>query len=144
MIFDVGVLARAVWIGIGLWVLGSTPVMASTVPVTWPGMVSVGVMAASAMVSVRMRLWSGPTASVFAFMAVEGCQSIVRSMLGWWSVVMCRCAWRWYSMWIIYYYVSIFITLKTSDIWTMTCNVTFFLALEAVIFLIRHTIHCWG
>ena len=61
-----GVLVRVMWIGIGVWELGSTPVMVSTVPVMWPGMVSVGVMVASAMVSVRMRLWSGPTASVFA------------------------------------------------------------------------------
>ena len=128
------------------WSMGarSTSVVASAVPVVWPGMVSVGVMLASAMVSARIRLWSGPTASVSAFMTVVEGWPIVRSMLGWWSVAMCRCAWGSYSVWTVYWYVSIFVTLKTSYIWIMSCYVSCFLALETVIFLIRHNIYCWG
>ena len=45
-------------------------------------------------------------------------------------------------MWAIHYNMTIFITLKTSDIWAMMCYVTLFLALETAIFLLRHDVDC--
>ena len=58
-------------------------------------------------------------------------------------VAMCRCAWRWYPVWAIHYYLSIFITLITSYIRAMTCYVTWFLTLETMFLFVRHNIHCW-
>ena len=91
-----------------------------------------------------MWLWSGSTVFVPVFMTVAWGGSLEVSMLRLWSALMCRHTWRWYPVGTIYYYVSIFITLKTSYIRVMTCYVTWFLTLETVILFMRHNIHCWG
>ena len=136
--------ARMVDLSIWVWASWITSVMSSVVPMVWPRMASVGIMVTLAAVSLKMWLWSGSTAFVPVFVTVAWGWPIGVSMSRMWSVAMCRCTWRWYPVQAIHYYVSIFITLKTSYIRAMACDVTWFLTLETTFLFMRHIIHCWG
>ena len=131
-------------INVWVWASWTTPVMASVIPVVWPGTASVGIMMTLAVISVRMGIWSRPTVSVPVFMMVAWVWYSLAATMRLWSMVMCRCTWRRYLMWAIHYNVTILITLKTLNIGIMTCYMTWFLVLKTVIFLMRHNIHCWG
>ena len=139
-----GVMVRIMCINTWVWTSWITPVMLFVVPMVGPRTASVGVMAVLAVVSLMMRLWPGPTASVPVFVMVARGWSMVVSMSRLWSMVMCRFTWRWHPVWTIHYYVSVFITLETPYTGAMMCYVTWFLALEAAILLMRHNIYCWG
>ena len=138
------VTVRVMWIGIWVWASWSAFVMASAVPLVWPGIASVGVMAASAMIPVRVGLWPRPAASVPVSVTVARGWSGVVPIMGFWSVVPCRCTWGCYPVQAIYYYVTIFITLKASNIQAVTCCVTWVFALKTANFIVRHNICCWG
>ena len=113
-------MVRTMHISTWVWASWTTPVMPSVVPVVWPGMVSVGIVVTFAVVSAMMGLWSRPTASVPVFVMVVWGWSIVVSISRFWSVLTCRCTWRWYPIWAIYYYVAILITLEASNTGTMS------------------------
>ena len=138
------VAVRMMHISAWVWALWTTPVVLSIIPVVWPGMASVGVMVTFAVISVRMGLWSRPTTSVPVFMMVVWGWSSVAATTIFWSVVMCRCTWRRYPMWVIHYYVTMLITLETLNTGAVTCYMTWFLAFKTAIFLVRHNIYCWG
>ena len=127
-----------------VWTSWNTPVMSSVVPVIWPGTAPVGIVVTVAAVSVIMGLWSRPTASVSVIVIVAWSWLIWVSTSRLWSVLTCRCTWRWYPVWAIHYYVSLFIALKTSYIRAMMCYVTWFLTLGTMILFMRHNIHCRG
>ena len=130
----------SIWVGAS-WI---TSVMSSVVPMVWPRMASVGIMVTVAKVSLMIWLWSGSTGCVPVFVMVAWGWCIGISMLGVWSVAVCWCTWRWYPVWAIHYYMSVFITLKTLYIRAMMCYVTWLLTLETMSLFVRHNIHCWG
>ena len=95
-----------------VWALWINPVMFSVVPVVWPGMASVRVMVTFSAVSVIV-IW---TYYIGACLHDSGVRlTIVVSMLRLWSVVTGRCTLRWYPVQTIHCYVSVFITLETSN-----------------------------
>ena len=61
------------------------------------------------------------------------------------SLMVCKHAWWWYSIWTVHCYMTIFIAFKAMYIWATMCHVAQLLTLEALVFLIGHYINCrWG
>ena len=139
-----GVMVRAVCRSVRMLSACTTSVRTPIVPVVWPRMSSEGVMVTLAVVPSMVWLWSRLTSSIPICRTVVWGWAVMMSVLGLWSLMMCRCTWGWYSVWTIHNYVSIFITLETAYIWAMTCYVAWFLALKTVILFMRHDIHCEG
>ena len=123
----------------------STPMVASTVLMMWPGTSSVGIMMAVTAIPMGIGPWPWSVVSVPVLVMVAWCWSSAVPGMAFWSVMACRCTWGWYLMWTVHHYMSIFITFKAMYIWAMTCCVPWLLTLKTVVFLMGHYIYCrWG
>ena len=108
-----------------------------------PRVASVWIMTTSqaAMVSAKMRLWSGTTLPAPVFTS-----GVLNVDLAWWpsgrfGFVMSHWgSWRRYLVWTIHDNVTIFITLIASNKRAISCYMSLFLTLETVIFSMWHHI----
>ena len=101
---------------------------------------SVQVTMATAVVTAVCRLWSGVASSFSVFPVVSRAWSDVADSVC--LVVLCLCSWRGYPVREVYVNMSVFITFMTSDMWAVSCNMPWYLALETLVFLTWHHVDC--
>ena len=94
--------------------------------VVWSWVTSVWVWAILTVTSVIAGMWlgSGPVIPVPAPVMMPRSRSSTVPCVGAVSLLICRCAWWWYSVWAICCYMTILIAIKTSYIWAMMGNVS--------------------
>ena len=109
-----------IMISAGVMVSRSASVVAS---VMWSGMTFVWIIATVTLIWVGVWLWSWPAMSVPVPVVVSRSQSGAMPCVRVLSLMECRCAWWWYPIWAVHYYMTIFITFKAMYMQAMTCDV---------------------
>ena len=113
---------------------------AEPVLLLWSGVASVQVMTAGTAVSTVPRLWSGLVSSFLVFPVVSRTWSGVTVSVC--LVVWHWCSWRGYPVRAVHD-KSIFITFMISGVRAVSCNMSWFLALETLVFHIWHHVDHW-
>ena len=126
------------------WVRSSwaPTVVAVSIQVLWSRLASMGISMTQVVMSSAVGLWSWLALSVYILMVMPQAQS---GMVTFGCLVMCHwCSGRRYSVWAVYGDMTVFITFLAPNVRTMSCNVSWFLALKAAILFIWHHFNCWG